>query len=173
MLTLKQVVSRKTHGNAGTFDIEIDRDAPVSSRFTVEPRRDPTDLHRLFFTFNEPVTRLGGLTIRDKLQNPVGHATYQLQGNVVRLTLDCIPYESRLTIRLIDVNGPQDFSVSMGFLAGDVSGNGSVTVSDYLAARARAGQVNGNNFRADVNVSGSIDAIDQKTICARSGSSLP
>ena len=46
----------------------------------------------------------------------------------------------------------------MGLLLGDVDGDGTVTKADFVIEKADQGQTtNSNNFRADINVNGSID----------------
>ncbi|MBL8521223.1 MAG: hypothetical protein JNK75_11180 [Betaproteobacteria bacterium] len=151
----------------------MNRAVAINGPVTVEPRSE--SLHRLFFTFTEPITQIGGITLRDQDSNPIGHATYQVQPDprVVRLTLSDIPDASRVRITLVDVNGTQDFSVSMGFLIGDVTSNGSVTAADQLVTRARTGPVTSHNFRSDVNLNGSVDSIDRTIVRVRSGRRLP
>ena len=65
-------------------------------------------------------------------------------------------------------------SATMGLLLGDVDGDGTVTKADFSIEKADQGQTtNSNNFRADINVNGSIDRSDASTVKKQIGTSLP
>jgi hypothetical protein len=63
-------------------------------------------------------------------------------------------------------------SVLIGFLIGDVNGDGVVN-TDSIVVRANSGSaVTSANFRADLNADGFIDAGDATLVRARSGNGL-
>jgi hypothetical protein len=83
-----------------------------------------------------------------------------------------------ITLRLAAVSNGEstaDLSVPMGILAGDTTGNGSVTTSDIGQTKGQSGQpVSAANFRSDVTANGgSINASDIGLVKARSGTQLP
>ncbi|MGH8093524.1 MAG: dockerin type I domain-containing protein, partial [Chthoniobacterales bacterium] len=64
-------------------------------------------------------------------------------------------------------------AVTMGLLLGDVDGDGTVTKTDYSIEKTDQGQTtNSSNFRADINVNGSIDRKDASTVKKQIGTSL-
>ena len=62
----------------------------------------------------------------------------------------------------------------MSLLLGDVDGDGAVTNADFAIEKADQGQTTDeNNFRADIDASGSIDRRDANTVKQQIGTSLP
>ena len=62
----------------------------------------------------------------------------------------------------------------MSLLLGDVDGDGAVTNADFAIEKADQGQTTDeNNFRADIDASGSIDRRDASTVKQQIGTSLP
>ena len=171
-LSLSSVVSRKTHGAAGTFEIPILPGLPV----TIEPRMSNLG-HQIVFQFNAPITATGALTAVDHLGAPIGvrYAYVPASGNDVIVLLTGVPDNNRVTITLTGVNGAGLNAVaSLGFLVGDVNGSGKVSAGDISSVKARGNiPVDSNNFKADVNASGVIDAADLRMVKARAGLVLP
>jgi hypothetical protein len=67
-----------------------------------------------------------------------------------------------------------DVSLPLGFLLGDVNGNGAVNTTDIGQTKSVSGQaVDATNFRADLNASGSINATDLGRVKANAGTTLP
>ena len=169
-LSLSSVVSRKTHGTAGTFEIPILAGLPVS----IEARMSSTG-HQIVFQFNVPITATGMLTAVDKDGAPVGVRYASASGNDVIVLLTGVADNNRVTITLSGVNGTGFNAVAtVGFLVGDVNASGKVSAGDISSVKARGGiPVDGNNFKADVNASGVIDAADLRMVKARAGLALP
>jgi hypothetical protein len=62
----------------------------------------------------------------------------------------------------------------MSLLLGDVDGDGAVTSTDFAIEKADQGQTTDeNNFRADIDASGSIDRRDASTVKQQIGTSVP
>ena len=65
-------------------------------------------------------------------------------------------------------------SASIGVLAGDTTGNGSVNSSDISQVQGQSGQgVGAGNFREDVTVNGLINSSDISLVQSKSGTALP
>ena len=172
-LALTAVLSRKTHGAAGTFDIPINSTVLIGGAVSVESRTIGTG-HRIVFQYNIPITSPGTATAVDVMSSPVGSAAVSAVGSEVTVTLTGIPNNKRVTVSLTNVNGlGQTQSASIGFLIGDASNDRAVNVIDVNAVRARSGQpVTATNFRFDFDASGSINVIDVNAVRARSGTTL-
>jgi hypothetical protein len=79
----------------------------------------------------------------------------------------------RLRVALTGVNGVLNAAASVGFLAGDVDGNGTVTASDILRTRGHEGQsATPSNFIYDVNLDASITSADRAAVKAQAGTTL-
>jgi dockerin type I repeat protein len=67
-----------------------------------------------------------------------------------------------------------DTTVTVGFLLGDTTGNGSVVSSDISQTKLQSGHpVTAANFRTDVNANGSINGTDVSLVKLNSGTGLP
>jgi hypothetical protein len=172
-LAVTGVVSRKTHGAFGTWDIAIDNSQPIAGAVSVDPRAIGAG-HKIVFSFNDNVAAAGTAACVDAANAPVGSASAVAVGTTVEVTLTGVPDNKRVTVSLSGVNGGTNVGASMGFLVGDVNGNRSVTSADILAVKGRDGQnVNAGNFRYDVNVSGNISLTDAVLTHGNAGLTLP
>ena len=173
LIGLQSVVSRKTHGVAGTFDLTIDNAAAIGGAVTVEPRAIGAG-HRIVFQFSGLVTSAGSVAVVDQLGAAIGSASVQAVGNTVEVTLTGIADNRRARVTLAGVNGIVAAEASMGFLVGDANNTRSVNSSDISSVKARSGQTaNVSNFRFDVNTTGAINSADISVVKARSGLVLP
>ena len=103
------------------------------------------------------------------------------KNNILCLTLPIPPgiNEQYATVTLTNVNdstGNHSDTVSspeMGFLIGDVNGNGLVNSTDTSQVQAQSGQrVTLSNFRMDVNANGLINSTDTSIVQSKSGTGL-
>ena len=171
-LALVSVVSRKTHGLAGTFDIDIDIAQTLGGSPSVEPRFGVAG-HTLVFQFNQPANLPATASI---LPPGAGMGSVMAAaGNTLTVALSGVSERQRLQVTLTDVNGTAaQFPVAIGFLVGDFNNTGAVNASDISAVRARQSQsITQSNARFDVNASGAIDAADIAAVKQRSGQLLP
>jgi hypothetical protein len=164
-------VSRKTHGAAGDFDIDL----PLTGVVGVECRSGgATNDYKVIVTFAAPVT-FSSAAVNDG----TGSVATSSGSGTTTVTVDLtgVTNAQRITIALFGVddtvnNG--DVGVRMGILIGDATGNGGVNATDVTVTRSRSGQaVDASNFRMDVNVSSSISSTDVSTVKSRSGTALP
>jgi N-acetylneuraminic acid mutarotase len=171
--TLTAVVSRKTHGANGTYDVAIDSAVAIGGAVTVESRAIGAG-HAIVFQFNVPVSSFGSATVVDAASLPAGMAVASASGNEVVVTLTGVADNRRVTVSLAGVNGNTNVSTAIGFLIGDVNNNRAVNATDIAGVKARSGQVtDASNFRFDLNASGGINATDIAAVKARSGLLLP
>jgi hypothetical protein len=162
------VVSRRTHGTAGTFDINL-----ATTPGGVECRTGPN--YQVIVTFTAPVT-VGGLSIMSRDGQAAG--TRSVNGAQVTVNLTAVANAQTLGITLLNVNDGSatgDVFVPMSVLLGDLNGSGSVTASDIGQVKSLSGQlVTGANFRGDVNASGgAIGSSDIGQVKAATGTQLP
>ena len=169
---VRTAVSRKTHGAAGVFDINL----PLTGAPGVECRSGSgagSNDHQIVVAFASPVT-VPSITVTS---GTLSGATFAVNGNVVTVTLNGVANAQKLVLQFDNVTdgvNTSTVSVPIGFLVGDTSGNGIVNASDVSQTKAQSGQiVTGSNFRSDVTVNGSINAGDVSSVKSRSGTALP
>jgi hypothetical protein len=170
-VTATQAVSRKVHGNAGTFDINL----PLTGPAGVESRSGGANgEYQVVFTFATPVTfdsaaiSGGGGTV----SSTSGAGTTGISVN-----LTAVPNAQTTTVTLQGVNNGTatgNITAQLGVLVGDVNGDRSVNTGDAIQTRSRSGQApDATTFRADVNVDGTVNSGDTTVVRARSGTALP
>jgi hypothetical protein len=170
-LQLVSAVSRKQHGAAGTFDLNL----PMSGPSGVECRSSG-GTHTIIFTFNNNVMS-GGVKIDSGIASP-GAAIFS--GHTMTVTLSNVADAQMVMMRfagVVDEFGQtlaEGISVPIGFLFGDTNGSRSVSAADVSQVKAESGQpVTASNFRADVTANGAINAADLGAVKAQSGAVLP
>jgi alpha-tubulin suppressor-like RCC1 family protein len=173
-VNLSAVQSRRTHGAAGPFDLALDRLAPIHGSVTVEPRAIGAG-HEIVFQFDGTITAPGTATaVNDSGATLPVSTPIIVAGNSLSVTLSGIADNSRATISLTFVNGiVVPFSVSLGFLIGDVNNSRAVDAIDISSVKARSGQItDSTNFAYDLNSNGAVSAADILTVKARAGAVL-
>ncbi len=175
---IQSAVSRKTHANAGSFDIDL----PLSGAPGVECRRGGvTGDYTLVVTLlanvsvqetpQAAVTAGIGMIGSDGVSNGGAVVT---SGNEVTIPLTNVANAQTITVTLNNVNGATNLAIPMRVLMGDVNGNGAVNATDVGLTKTVVGQAAGAaTFRADANADGSISGTDVSLVKAQSGSGLP
>ena len=161
-------VSRKVHGTAGTFDVDL----PLTGTGIECRTGGPSGNHQLVVTFAAPVTFTGASTSCGSVMST------SVSGNQVTINLTGVPNASRCSVTL---NGVTDGSSAVGdarfpanFLEGDTTANGAVNSSDIAQTQSQSGQgVTSSNFREDVTVNGLINSSDISLVQSKSGTALP
>jgi hypothetical protein len=170
---LTSVVSRKTHGSAGDFNIDL----PIGGAPAVEPRQSGGN-HTLVFTFANPVTTLGSASVGGG-SGSVSGTTFGTDTRQVFVNLTGVANAQTTTVTLGNVSdsfgNTSTVSASIGFLVGDATVNGSVTATDIGQVKSQSGQpVTASNFRSDLNASGgSINTSDIGLVKSAAGTQLP
>ncbi len=162
-------VSRKTHGAAGDFDIDL----PLSGGRGIESR-GTSGSYKIVFTFPGPVTFSGASVTSGTASSATPLASAP---NEVTVDLNGVLNGQTITVTLLNVNdgkNTNNVAVRMGILTGDVNGDGFVNTGDTLQTRNRSGQsTDATNFRSDVNTDGVVNSGDATAVRARSGTALP
>jgi hypothetical protein len=174
-----EAVSRKTHGAAGVFDIDL----PFGGTPGIECRiGGATNDYTMVVTFG------GNVTVNGSPQAAVTQGTgtigsggipnggiVDVNGNTVTVPLTNIANAQTINVTLYEVNGGGgNLVIPMGVLAGDVNGNRIVNAADVSLTKSRIGElVDATNFRSDVNAGGTINGADVSIVKANLGSGLP
>ena len=175
---LQGAVSQKTHGSAGSFDVDL----PLSGASGTECRiGGPTGDYTIVLTFlanvsvsaspQATVTAGVGVIGRGGVSNGGVVVT---SGNVVTIPLTNVANAQTINVTLNNVNGSTNLTIPMRVLVGDTNGNGTVNATDVSLIKARSGQaVDATTLRADVTADGNINATDISLVKSLSGTSLP
>jgi hypothetical protein len=171
---LSAVVSRKIHGSAGTFDIDLTsgngiecRSGGISGDYTV------------VFTFANPLVNVVSANLTTGTGALVNGAIDSNDAHNYVVKLTGVANAQRLTVTLSDVrdnagNFSSAVSGTMGVLLGDVNASARVDAADVSAVRQQTLQsINDLNFRNDINASGRIDAADVSIVRQQTLTSLP
>jgi hypothetical protein len=170
-LQLTGAVSRKAHGGAGDFSIEL----PLSGEPGVECRSGG-GAYRLVFTFTSNVVS-GNASVTSGTGSVSGSPI--LSGKTMTVDLTGVGDVQKLTTTLSGVTDSigqvlPNTPVSVNMLIGDINGSKVVNASDIGTAKSQSGvPVGAANFRSDVAASGSINATDISLVKSRSGQNVP
>lgn len=170
---LASAVSRKTHTGVGDFDLNL----PLTGQPAIESRSGGANgTHTIVVTFSNNVVG-GNATV-----SPAGSGSVDVapafSGNTMTLNLTSVLDMQQLTVTLTGLTDSfsqtmPDTAVQIGFLVGDVNGDGAVNSADAQLTRNRSGQsADASNFRSDVNTDGAVNGGDTTAIRARSGNGL-
>ena len=174
-----QLVSRLTHGSAGTFDINMFTVGTIG----VECRRGAGASGKDFqviATFPSAITGITGTNVSSidsaaTADTPV--ITTSSGRGVVTVNLHNVANVQTLSLTLLGVNdgtNAGDVGIPVGVLLGDMTGDKTVNSSDVSQTKARSGQaVAISNFRSDVTGDGVLNSSDVSQVKSRSGTALP
>jgi len=181
VLPILSVVSAKTHGTAGEFDIALPytgNTAPAG----IECRSGGTNnSHTVIFSFVNPLVSVGGAQIVSGTGN-IDSANSGISSSNPHeyvVTLAGVANAQRVVIGLNNVvdtagNTAASVSATLSVLLGDTTGNGAVNSSDISQTQSQSGQAVGeSNFREDVTVNGAINSSDIGLVQSKSGTALP
>ena len=170
-LTLLSAASRKTHGEAGTFDVPL----PLTGALGVECRGSG-GTHRLVFTFSDNLVG-GDASVTAGTGTVSGAPSFS--GNRMIVNLSGVTDAQKITVRLSGVTDSTfrvlpDTDLTMGVLQGDANGNGTVSNADVSGVKGQVGAtLSSSNFRNDVGGNGIISNSDVSATKGHVGSSLP
>lgn len=177
LVPLNSVVSRKTHGAAGPFDINL----PVIAGPTgIECRSGGASGNfQMVFTFVNPLTSVASATVSSGTgtvpgnQGTIGADTHQY---IVNLTGVTNAQYVTVTLHTVhdSLNNIGDVSEQMGVLFGDTTASTGVNSSDVSQTKAQSGTATtAANFRTDVTVNGLVNSSDVAAVKSGSGTALP
>jgi len=166
-------VSRKQHGSAGTFDIDL----PLLGNPGIEDRTGgPSKNYQVVVTFDVPVS-ITGATVTPGSGGTGSVSSYSASNTTVTVNLTNVSNAQTLHVNLLNVkNGSQvnNVSIPMGVLIGDTTADRTVNSADISQTKARSGQAVGlTNYRNDVTVDGNINSADISLVKSKSGTALP
>jgi len=162
---LVSVVSRKTHGRAGTFDINL----PQTPKPGIECRSGD---YAIVFTFASNVSIQSA-----RVTSGAGRVkNYSVTGNQVLVNLTRVDNAQTVVVTLSGVNdgiNTSDVQATIGVLIGDVTADGVVNSIDVHEVQSQLGHpVTASNFRDDVKVDGVINRHDVNMVESRSVTGL-
>ena len=162
--------SRKVHGGAGTFDIDL---MPLAKAGVECRNGGASGTYQMIVQFANPVT-VTSATLIGGSGSVTGFST---NGATVTVDLMNIPNAQTIFMKLMGVSDgvlSGDVPVAMSTLLGDISGNGMVNATDVGQAKLQSGlPVSASNFRNDIIANGSINASDVSSVKLNSGTALP
>jgi hypothetical protein len=154
-------VSRKTHGSAGDFDIDL----PLIGKPGIECRANSGSpkSHKLVITFSVPITSITNVTVTPGAGTADNSPNYSINNTQVTVNLTNVSNQQTLSINLTGINGVANDNaiIPMSVLLADVDSSGHVDGGDLTSVqRANSQTGNFSNFRNDVNCSSHIDGGD-------------
>jgi hypothetical protein len=176
------IVSRKTHGGAGDFDVDLKAPAPG-----IECRSGgATGDHKVVVTFAAAATVNGNGTAKAQVTSgtgavgsagvPNGNAV-TVAGSAVTIPLTNVANAQRLSITIYGVDDGTtsgNVVIPMNVLLGDTSANGTVNGTDVSSTKLNSGTaISASNFRTDVIANGAINGTDVAAVKVASGTALP
>jgi hypothetical protein len=173
---LESVVSRKVHGNAGAFDVDL----PLTGTRGVECRSGGANgEYTLVFSFANTLTSVDGASVTGGSGSVVSGNIDSDDAHNYIVNLTGVTNAQIITVSLSNVSDSAgDFSSSisaqMGVLIGDVDASARVDAADVSLVRQQALQpITSSNFREDINATGRIDAADVSIVRQQTLTSLP
>jgi hypothetical protein len=173
---LTSAVSRKTHGSAGTFDIDL----PLTGSSGIECRSGgPNGDYTLVFTFADPLTSVASVSVTGGAGSVASSNIDSSDAHHYIVNLTSVSNAQILNVRLANVadlvgNFSAAVDAPMGVLVGDVSANGIVSNTDVASVKAQvAAPATASNFRSDMSANGVISNTDVSATKAQVGTALP
>jgi hypothetical protein len=174
VVPLLGIASRKSHGAAGDFDIDLGQ----GGNSGIECRSGGANGdYKIVFTFSNNLISVDHASI----ESGVGSVASSIIGpnpNQYTVNLTGIANAQHITVTLRAVHDTTDniadVSTSMRVLVGDTNGDGFVNSADIGQTKSKSGQaVDSTNFREDVNADGFLNSADIGLVKSKSGTALP
>ncbi|HMJ90402.1 MAG TPA: dockerin type I repeat-containing protein, partial [Candidatus Acidoferrum sp.] len=170
-LSFASAISRKTHGSAGDFDIDL----PLTDEPGVECRESGGH-HTFIVAFSNPLVS-GTASVTSGIGSIAGKPVFE--GNTMTLNLSNVTDAQKLTIKLSQVTDSfsqvlPEMTLSARMLIGDANGSRTVNATDITQVKTQSGlPVTAANFRSDVNASGTVNGTDVSQVKASAGNGVP
>jgi len=161
--TVVGAVSRKSHGAAGEFDLDL----PLDGGLFAFGEGRLGGVSELVVAFSEPVFAADGVADESEVSVSVGVVqNVGLAGDQMTVQLSGVAETTCLAVAfagLVDADGNPMLGPRFSFcvLAGDVNGDGTVDLLDLEQIRDQLNQpVTADSVRADVNTDGQVNIFD-------------
>lgn len=171
---LNSMVSRLTHGGAGTYDIDLSAGNGVECR-----SGGAGGDYKVVMTFSNNLISVDSASVAcgTVSSSALGPNANQYTVNLTGQNGCNAQYN---TITLTNVNDSSSnhsdtvTSPQWGLLRGDTTGDGTVNSADIGQTKSQSGAaVSGSNFRTDVTVDGTVNSADIGFVKSKSGSGFP
>ncbi|HEY0368206.1 MAG TPA: dockerin type I domain-containing protein [Chthoniobacterales bacterium] len=171
--TLLGAVSRKTHGNAGTYDVSL----PLVGTAGVEPRSGGLNKnYTVVFHFVNPIASVSGASVTSGTGSVSSSGVDNNDANSYFVNLTGVTSPQTIQIKLTGVSdgvSTGDVTLAMSIVLGDTNGDGTDNSADATQMRNNSGQLtDATNFRTDVNADGVINSADATIVRANSGQGI-
>jgi hypothetical protein len=173
---LSRVGSRKVHGTAGTYDVDL----PLTGSPGTECRSGGVSGdYTMVFSFANSLSSISGASVKSGTGSVSGGMIDSNDAHNYIVNLTGITNAQTISVSLTNVsdsagNFSSAVSAPMGVLIGDVNANGVVSNADVAAVKAQvAAPVTSSNFRNDLNANGVISNTDVSAAKAQVGTQLP
>jgi uncharacterized repeat protein (TIGR03803 family) len=171
---LLRAVSRKTHGDAGTFDVDL-----TTGTGAIECRSSGgANAYTLVFRFPNNLTGVGSASVSGV--GSVSSSTIDSSdAHQYLVDLTGVTNAQAITVSLTNVSDSAGgfssiVSASMKVLVGDTNGDGFVNSGDIAQTKSQSGiSVTSSNFREDLTADGSINSGDIGLVKSKSGTAFP
>ena len=165
-----KAVSRKVHGLAGTFDLNL----PLTGGTAIECRNGD---YQVVVTFPTNVALNGASVTHANNGTASVSGSPIVSGNTVTVNLTDVSTGQTLMVNLLGVSdgtNADDVSIPVSILVGDSNQDRFTDAVDVSLTKSQSGKpVTYGNFREDANGDGFIDAVDVSLLKSKSGTSLP
>jgi Tol biopolymer transport system component len=174
-IQLLGAVSRKLHGNAGSFDVDLAQNGnPGIECRTGGANGD----HTMIYTFANNLTSIGWASVTSGAgsvtNSGIGSDPHQYVVNLTGVTNAQSILVTLSNVRDSTGNSSTAVSAQMSLLIGDTNGDGVVNSADIAQTKSQSGSVLGAfNFRGDVTIDGALNSSDIALVKSKSGTALP
>ena len=169
---LLSVISRKVHGSAGTFDLDLTNGNAIECRYG-----GSNGNYTLVLTFSNTLSSVGGAAVTSGTGS-VSSSEIAADAHQFIVNLTGVTTAQTLNVSLSSVadsggNFSGTVSIPIKILVGDTNADRFTDAVDVSQTKSQSGSaVSSGNFREDVNADGFIDAIDVSLVKSKSGTSL-
>lgn len=173
-VSLTSLVSRKIHGSAGTFDVDL---TPPASAIECRSGGANGD-YMVVFSFANTLTSVASASVASGTGSVSG-SEIGANPNEYIVNLTGVANIQQIAVNLTNVQDnaghlSATVGATMNVLIGDITASRSVNSSDVGTAKSQSGNAaTAANFRADINASGVINSSDISIVKSNSGTSLP
>ena len=166
-------VSRKTHGDAGTFDLPL----PLSGSPGIECRSGGGNgEYQVVVTFPTSVTAASATVTPEPGKTATVSGAPLTRNNQITVNLSEVSNAQTIMVNLVGLTDgvtTDTVSVPMSVLVGDSASNGSVNSSDVGKVKLQLGEpVTASNYRDDITADGLINITDLVLVGSLTGTGI-